>query len=156
MRGLYILAVSRSSSPLSSSVNCDKYGGLYQWGEAMQYLTVWGSTGLCPSGWHIPSEPELSDFEIAANFSSNILIDKGQGIKTGTGTNSSGFSALLAGCRYDNQFSKGYYVTFWSSSQTGKDSPYSYILTLYGDTNKIYIDNFNNKSAFSIRCIKDN
>jgi len=33
--------------------NCDVYGGLYQWGEAMKYSTTEGEQGICPSGWHI-------------------------------------------------------------------------------------------------------
>lgn len=35
---------------------CSKYGGLYQWWEVMQYSK--GAQGLCPTGWHIPSESE--------------------------------------------------------------------------------------------------
>jgi uncharacterized protein (TIGR02145 family) len=30
--------------------NCDTYGGLYQWDEAMQYVTTEGTQGICPSG----------------------------------------------------------------------------------------------------------
>jgi len=30
--------------------NCTTYGGLYQWGEAMQYATTEGARGICPEG----------------------------------------------------------------------------------------------------------
>ncbi|MCK5838660.1 MAG: hypothetical protein KAG99_02370, partial [Bacteroidales bacterium] len=36
--------------------NCDIYGGLYQWNEMMQYVTTEGAQGICPSGWHIPTD----------------------------------------------------------------------------------------------------
>ncbi|MEI7485624.1 MAG: PEGA domain-containing protein, partial [Ignavibacteriota bacterium] len=36
--------------------NCAKYGGLYQWNEAMAYSTNPGSKGICPDGWHIPTK----------------------------------------------------------------------------------------------------
>ena len=38
--------------------NCDIYGGLYQWDEVMQYLTNEGVQGICPQGWHIPTDAE--------------------------------------------------------------------------------------------------
>jgi len=36
--------------------NCDLYGGLYQWNEAMQYSTDDGSVGICPDGWYLATE----------------------------------------------------------------------------------------------------
>jgi len=32
--------------------------GLYDWNEAMQYSTTEGAQGVCPQGWHIPSDGE--------------------------------------------------------------------------------------------------
>lgn len=43
--------------------NCEVYGGLYNWDEAMQYDTVSGSQGICPSGWHIPTDEEYMILE---------------------------------------------------------------------------------------------
>ncbi len=34
---------------------CEIYGGLYCWEEMMQYSTLEGSQGICPTGWHIPT-----------------------------------------------------------------------------------------------------
>ena len=45
--------------------NCTTYGGLYQWNEAMQYVSTEGTQGICPPGWHIP---RLSEFQ---NITSN-------------------------------------------------------------------------------------
>ena len=41
-------------------VNCSVYGALYQWGEAMQYTNVQGTRGICPTGWHVPTDNEWS------------------------------------------------------------------------------------------------
>ena len=47
----------------NDAANCAVYGGLYQWDELMNYLTSSNATpsgrqGICPDGWHIPSEAE--------------------------------------------------------------------------------------------------
>ncbi|MBK7631804.1 MAG: hypothetical protein IPJ23_14080 [Ignavibacteriales bacterium] len=35
----------------NDTANCSIYGGLYQWNEAMQYVTTEGARGICPEGW---------------------------------------------------------------------------------------------------------
>ena len=45
--------------------NCNTYGGLYQWNEAMQYVTTQGAQGICPSGWHIPTYAKLQTLKTA-------------------------------------------------------------------------------------------
>jgi uncharacterized protein (TIGR02145 family) len=37
---------------------CDMYGGLYQWNEMMSYTTTAGVQGICPEGWHLPTDGE--------------------------------------------------------------------------------------------------
>ncbi|MCD4735302.1 MAG: hypothetical protein K8R53_04620, partial [Bacteroidales bacterium] len=44
-------------------VNCDAYGGLYKWDEAMKYATNSNIRGICPAGWHIPSDDEWKTLE---------------------------------------------------------------------------------------------
>jgi len=45
------------------TADCDKFGGLYQWNEAMNYTTTEGAQGICPPGWHIPTDAEFVTFE---------------------------------------------------------------------------------------------
>ena len=33
--------------------NCDHFGGLYQWNEAMLYSVIPGVQGICPDGWYL-------------------------------------------------------------------------------------------------------
>ncbi len=56
-----------------NQANCDIYGGLYQWAETVQYKNgvsnISGNSstqknqGICPEGWHIPSNNEWSILE---------------------------------------------------------------------------------------------
>ena len=51
-------------------------GGLYQWDEAMQYSTTEGAQGICPSGWHIPTDAEWHTLE--------LFLTKGSGTCDGS------------------------------------------------------------------------
>ena len=46
-----------------NEANCDIYGGLYYWSEAMQYTKTEKAQGICPPGWHIPSDGEWMALE---------------------------------------------------------------------------------------------
>jgi len=77
--------------------NCDKYGGLYQWDEIMQYMTTEGTKGICPAGWHIPTDAEwcILENEVDAGTVSCTAtgfrgIDAGLNLKSLSGWNSSG------------------------------------------------------------------
>jgi uncharacterized protein (TIGR02145 family) len=85
------------------------YGGLYQWNEMMQYGTTTGAQGICPNGWHVPSNDE---FTVLINFLGGLSVAGGKMKETGfahwnnpnTGaTNESGFMALGAGSCWPNQ-----------------------------------------------------
>ncbi len=142
--------------------NCLIYGGLYQWDEVMQYVTTEGAQGICPSGWHIPTEAELQTLIDAVNDSSTIygggansLKAIGQGTGDGAGTNTSGFSALFAGYRdYNNgSFSSlSYGTTFWSSAVGGS---YAYYMDLGYDNSNVYLIHHYKNYGFSVRCLKD-
>ncbi len=49
----------------NSERNCRKYGGLYDWDEAMGYIVTEGVQGICPDGWHIPTNAEWHALESA-------------------------------------------------------------------------------------------
>jgi uncharacterized protein (TIGR02145 family) len=147
--------------------NCNIYGGLYQWAEAVQYKNGATNTtsqspafsgniqGICPSGWHIPTYIEYQTLDTAVNFNSNVLKAVGQGTSNGAGTNTSGFSALLAGYRNLGYFaSLGEYAFFWSSSDGDTTNTYSMLL-YYNDGNGYYFNSLIKKNGFSVRCVMD-
>ena len=136
--------------------NCTTYGGLYQWNEAMQYNTTIGAQGICPTDWHIPTLAEFQTLQTAVNNDGNSLKAIGQGIDAGAGTNTSGFSALLAGYRelYDGSFSYlGNYTYFWSSSVY--DATYPSVLFLNYNDSVFNLDYSTKDYGFSVRCVKD-
>ena len=135
--------------------NCDTYGGLYEWTEAMQYVTTPGTQGICPSGWHIPTKGEYKTLQTYVGDQSVKLIDESQTRSGYTFTNETGFSALFASYRlfsngsfYD--FSLGAY--FWSSSVNASNADYVRLYYLYS---YVYISNNNKSYGYSVRCLKD-
>jgi uncharacterized protein (TIGR02145 family) len=134
---------------------CDTFGGLYQWNEAMQYVTNQGAQGICPTGWHIPTEDKFASLEILVKEDGNKLKAKGEGIGSGAGTNTSVFSALLSGYRgsYGVFRSLGYSTTFWSSSEY--DATKAYDMYLDGSDSPIAHDDDYKVDGFSVRCLKD-
>jgi len=135
----------------NNPANCNTYGGLYDWNEAMAYTTTPGTQGICPPGWHIPTLAEFEALKAAVNNDGNALKSIGQG----AGTNTSGFSALLSGYRSNNGgFSNlGYNTYFWSSTECG--SKYADYLGLYYDNGNFNLDYYNKGNGFSVRCVKD-
>lgn len=138
----------------NSTTNCNIYGGLYQWGEAMQYSTTPGTQGICPPEWHIPTQEEFEVLESAVGNDGNALKEIGQGSGSGAGTNTSGFSALLAGDRRSNGnfYDLGAFGFFWSSTE---ESGSAYVMYLGFDYSEIYIDPGPEDRGFSVRCIMD-
>lgn len=135
--------------------NCEIFGGLYQWDEAMQYVSTAGAKGICPTDWHIPTLAEFQTLAAAVNNDGNSLKAIGQGVGEGAGTNTSGFSGLLAG--YHNNNGNFYYLgndaIFWISTEYNVwESNYFYLL--YNLSNIIF-DHNTKYYGFSVRCIKD-
>ena len=136
---------------------CSAYGGLYQWNEAMQYVTTEGARGICPEGWHLPTYDEFYTLGKTVNWEGNALKAIGQGIDDGAGTNTSGFSALLAGCRGNGgSFANlGYTAYFWSSTEFNIDIDYADFLDLYYPSSYVGLYYRLKDSGYSVRCLKD-
>jgi uncharacterized protein (TIGR02145 family) len=149
------------------STNCTTLGGLYEWAEALQYKN--GATnstspnpvftgnvqGICPPGWHLPVVGDFNILENAVHDDGNALKAIGQGAGLGAGTNTSGFSALLAGTRFsDGTFSLLNIYNFFAGS-TEKDAASVYFLDLGTDSNFIYIGTNSKLYGRSVRCLKD-
>lgn len=135
--------------------SCTTYGGLYQWNEAMQYVTTQGAKGICPTGWHIPTIAEFTTLNTTVNQDGNALKAIGQGSGSGAGTNTSGFSALLAGGRgvYDGFISLGDLAVFWGSAEDGVAGAKGLTLGSGGSVVGLYIGY--KEDGFSVRCLKD-
>jgi uncharacterized protein (TIGR02145 family) len=136
----------------NDTANCSTYGGLYKWSEAMQYSTTEGAQGICPTGWHIPTSAEYDTLATSVHFDGNAL--KAWGI--GTATNSSGFSALMAGGGggFDGHFDfLGSYTWIWSSTEFTSIESYCLNITYFGRDFGMFSNDVD--WALSVRCLKD-
>jgi uncharacterized protein (TIGR02145 family) len=141
--------------------NCDVYGGLYQWNEMMQYSTTPGVQGICPTGWHLPTDAEwttLTDYLGGAGVAGGKMKEAGTAHwsppNTGA-TNSSGFTALPGGSRANNGNFYGFTLNayFWSSTEYS--SAYAWGRDLYYNDEDVD-RNYNLKTnGFSVRCVRD-
>lgn len=136
------------------SVNSTIYGNLYNWYAATNI------NNIAPVGWHVPSDEE---FKTLMNYLGGSLIAGAalkdvNGFKLNMGaTNSSGFSGLGSGLRWDN--SGAFYGIqetgcFWSTSNTTfPEKARGYCLM---NSNTYFsLSNENRARGMSIRCIKD-
>jgi uncharacterized protein (TIGR02145 family) len=131
------------------------YGKLYNW------YAVADPRGLCPTGWHVPSD---SEWDILGNYLGGRSIAGGKmkekGLKhwaspnTGA-TNSSGFTGLPGGYRYRYGSSElmGNFGYWWTATQSSPSDAYYRSLDYY----PIYVfRHYSYKTYYySVRCIKD-
>lgn len=137
------------------------YGRLYTWYAAMKNKTTAGTQGICPKGWHLPTDEEWSgliSYLGGENVAGGHLKEAGTShwFSPNTGAdNSSGFTALPSGMYFDGAFHYlRYNVEFWSSSDS--HDIYAWYRILYYDQNYIVrIDYFDKNSLRSVRCLCD-
>ena len=158
----------------------EKRGLLYNWPAAMHgavssNANPSGVQGICPTGWHLPSDTEWTQLinyvSSISNYqcgSDNVNIAKAlastEGWNTSTSScavgnnqssnNATGFSAFPAGYFSNDSFDNdGTRTYFWSSTQKNNYSAYYYLLNYY----RAYMDKgSNNKSdGRSVRCLRN-
>ncbi len=128
--------------------NCNLYGGLYQWDELMAYTNSLAAQGLCPPGWHVPTQ---SDWLTLFNSS----LGQGLAAKPLQDSVFNGFRAIAGGFEYSNFTWKyqGFASIYWTSN------PYGSIKALSHSMNQVNFsvaDYYSNRSnAFAVRCLKD-
>jgi uncharacterized protein (TIGR02145 family) len=128
--------------------NCTNFGGLYQWDELMLYDNTPANQGLCPPGWHIPTENEWTG--LFANYINNGFA--GNPLKY---SGYSGFNALLSGTSYlnTNWNFHGFATFFWSSDPASATKAWAHGMNDPDPSVSAYSSNKAN--AFSVRCIQD-
>jgi uncharacterized protein (TIGR02145 family) len=166
-----------------NTVNCDKYGRLYDWATAMALPAKCNAVlstsdadcthraphkGICPAGWHIPSDAEwttLTDF-VGTNPGTKLKAKSGWS-EGGNGTDEHGFSALQGGWGFIySDFSvydigdNGDLGVWWNSTEA-QSSPEDYDSYShhppYMAHNRTDVGRVNGEKAWlhSLRCVKD-
>jgi Fibrobacter succinogenes major domain (Fib_succ_major). len=176
--------------PTSGSTNasdadegrCGTYGRLYNWSTAMDLPSKCNSTlstsdaecaittpnhqGICPSGWHIPSDadwnvlmklvnPSCTDNSDCAGAEAKLKATSGWN-GTLVSTNDFGFAALPGGRgNPDDTFGlASNYGYWWSASEY--DSNYVYYREMGYNYNRVYYSHgYSKRYLHSVRCLQD-
>ena len=143
--------------------NCTTYGRLYRWdtfmnGDSSNNMVPSGAQGVCPSGWHVPSDAEwtlLIDYLGGASVAGDKMKSISSWFDNGNGTNSSGFTALPSGYRLP--YGVFYYLTkgthFWSSTEYSSTNAWGRNLNFNND--KVGRSYYTKAFSFSARCLQD-
>jgi uncharacterized protein (TIGR02145 family) len=141
--------------------NYNTYGVLYN-------FSAISMPGVCPSGWHVPSDIDWQNLELELGMSESVLnntgwrgTDQGSQIKSnsgwsvgGNGSNTSGFSALPGGYRYSGGFIFASEFGYWWTS-TPLNSTNSLKRVLSFEKENISRDNSYRDLGYSTRCVQD-
>lgn len=137
----------------NESSNGRIYGKLYNW------YAVNDPRGLCPAGYHIPSDAEwtaLTTFlggEPEAGGKMKALTSWFS--PNNEATNSSGFTGLAGGCRTDvGVFSSIFNNGIWWSSTEYVPS-FAYCRAMSFNFGNVYREIYGKNYGMSVRCLKD-
>lgn len=150
----------------NDDANVETYGYLYDWETACD---------VCPDGWHLPSDSEWKELEMAlgmsqaaADYSGRRGTEEGSKLAGNAGLwkdgalendaafGTSGFTAIPGGNRDDdgsNFGSIGYTGYWWSASELDADYAWSRILN-YNYSN-VRRDFCSRNYGYSVRCLRD-
>ncbi len=150
--------------------NFDTYGALYNW-----YATA-DTHNLAPEGWHLPTDDEWTELELALGLNQDEVDDVGirgydlgsklagrgdlwenASLEENTEFGTSGFMALPAGYRtYSGEFLyMGTRSFFWSATETSANHAWSRLLSFHYSAINRTAGNYGKGCALAIRCVKD-
>jgi uncharacterized protein (TIGR02145 family) len=139
------------------------YGKLYNW------YAVSDSRNVCPTGWHVPSDPEWGAFldylDPNSNGGNNTSTAGGKMKIAGTqywqspntdATNSSGFSGHPGGnLDAGSFFDIGNIGSWWSSTNDQLNMNSAWSVELRYDNGSNYKGNVPKSYGYSVRCLRD-
>jgi len=154
----------------NSADSCIKFGRLYTWAEAMagsasSSASPSGVKGVCPGGWHVPSDAEWAALttivaaQVGARQEGYALKSSSSwspsGTTSGNGGDGFGFRVLPAGIRsIDGTFSNvGDNAVFWSSFEY--DASYAWRRGFRNGDAIVYRYNDRKFTGFSLRCVEN-
>ncbi|MDR2556009.1 MAG: fibrobacter succinogenes major paralogous domain-containing protein [Fibromonadaceae bacterium] len=160
----------------NNPANCVAYGRLYNWstamgGSASSSKNPSGVQGVCPDGWHLPSDAEWNALTKFVNPSCSDNSDcEGAGTKlkatngwnnnddgsSGNGTDEFGFSALPGGLGYsDGSFLQVGIGSIWWSSTEESGTSKAYYRSMNFSVARVGRGNYDKTTLFSVRCVQD-
>jgi uncharacterized protein (TIGR02145 family) len=150
-----------------ATANYSTYGVLYNWTAAMAGASSSTANpsdvqGLCPTGWHLPSDAEWTQL---TDYLGGVSVAGGKMKETGTtlwnepnygATNESGFTGLPGGFRsHDGVVAEMRNYGYWWSSSEGSSSTNSYRLYICYYNNDVDRNFTVNRYGYSVRCVRN-
>jgi len=144
---------------------CDTIASLQLYGRLYNWHAVNDVRGLCPSGWHVPTEEdfELMIEDLGGEYPAWWSLRTTYGwVNDNNGTNESGWGGLPGGFRsyndHDDNLTAGYFAAAgsyggWWTSAGNNESAFWYRLHDYYDG--IPKLSWDSNNGFSVRCLKD-
>jgi len=143
----------------NNSVNDGLFGKLYN------HYAVTDSRGLCPTGWHVPSDAEWTSLvsNLGGTFVAGGLLKStaiqpipgGWNMPNTGATNNSGFTALPGGVRADDGYGDVTDHGWWWSS-TVLTGPYASFRIMFFSNSRINRGEWGFRFyGMSVRCLKD-
>ena len=133
--------------------NCEIYGALYQWDAAMRFGEYEALEGICPSGWHIPTQAEFK--ELYLYYEDELGLNSGVELSLGS---QSGFQALFSGYlifaerKFYDIGQAGY---LWSSTINPQINHLSMGRAVYRGLLNFQEDTYQRVNGLPVRCIRN-
>lgn len=154
----------------NDSTFCQIFGRLYTWSAAMDSVGTFSSNGkgcgngdtcsptfpvrgICPEGWHIPTNSEWDTLYKAMGSLPYAMLAKGFSFSNRwtSATDTYGFSVLPTGHYYNGNFVGGGSVYFWTASEHHSNAAYGWFLEM----RDAGLSGFSKHFGFAVRCLKD-
>jgi len=161
--------VSGSKCYDNDQYNCNTYGRLYDWATAMALpssckyspcadIITDKHRGICPTGWHIPSDDDWDILVTSVGSSSTAgsrLKARNGWNDDGNGTNNYNFAALPGGYGIPGGYfdGEGYDGYWWSASESNDYDAYYWNIVSYYD--ELFWSYDSKDYLRSVRCVKD-
>jgi uncharacterized protein (TIGR02145 family) len=144
----------------NNSSIANTYGGLYSYNAATKNSDPESSQGVCPEGWHIPTEAEFQNLvSYLTNIESElepatVLKSTSNWVSTENLTNKYGFTAQPSGNRTEvngTYSGMGEMATWWTSDIVDADNAKS--VRIEDQNSDVIAETDNRFSAKSARCV---
>lgn len=163
--------------------NVAVYGYLYNWAAVVNTDSAQSNShDICPNGWHVPSQTEWNELSnyvssnsgyfynyvdtkpvkaLASVYGWNSSSEEGSPGFDTLANNATGFNALPAGIKTNNNSSFGHTVSFWSKTEADGsdywyDNTYAMRVIFYKNSidNQIPLSYTSKYKGCSVRCLK--
>ena len=149
----------------NSADSCSKYGRLYDWETAMSGASgssevPSGVRGVCPAGWHLPSDAEWDTLImfVGSSMAGTILKSTMGWYYNDYGADNYGFAALPGGLGYGNGGFSGVvqYGYWWSTTEYDANHAWFRNMRDYDESvGRTYYGNRDKADLFSVRCVQN-